>query len=110
MLEKLFVYGTLGPGRPNAHVLESVGGSWLEGSVKGRLLAEGWGAAQGYPAIIPDPQGEPVQGFIYSSENFSRHWQRLDDFEGPGYQRVTVEVELTDGSKTTAFIYALKSP
>lgn len=25
-MESLFVYGTLGPGRPNAHILEKIGG------------------------------------------------------------------------------------
>jgi gamma-glutamylcyclotransferase (GGCT)/AIG2-like uncharacterized protein YtfP len=36
----LFVYGTLGPGRPNAHVLEGIGGSWQEGHV-GKLAGFG---------------------------------------------------------------------
>ncbi|MGI4199102.1 gamma-glutamylcyclotransferase family protein, partial [Klebsiella pneumoniae] len=30
-MESLFVYGTLGPGRPNAHILENIGGTWQEG-------------------------------------------------------------------------------
>lgn len=25
-MSSLFVYGTLGPGRPNAHILENIGG------------------------------------------------------------------------------------
>lgn len=29
-MESLFVYGTLGPGRPNAHILENIGGTWWE--------------------------------------------------------------------------------
>jgi len=32
-MESLFVYGTLGPGRPNSHILEIIGGSWLKGQV-----------------------------------------------------------------------------
>jgi gamma-glutamylcyclotransferase (GGCT)/AIG2-like uncharacterized protein YtfP len=28
MTEKLIVYGTLGPGRPNEHVLKAIGGVW----------------------------------------------------------------------------------
>ncbi len=32
-MESLFVYGTLGPGRPNAHILENIGGTWQEGHV-----------------------------------------------------------------------------
>ena len=46
-MERLFVYGSLAPGRPNAHVLAEVPGSWEPASVKGRLRAEGgawrWG-------------------------------------------------------------------
>ena len=44
MIERLFVYGTLGPGRPNEHVLTAIGGSWLNASVSGFLRNEGWGA------------------------------------------------------------------
>lgn len=42
-MESLFVYGTLGPGRPNAHILENIGGTWQEGHVGGSLLEKGWG-------------------------------------------------------------------
>lgn len=41
-MESLFVYGTLGPGRPNAHILENIGGKWQEGHVGGSLLDKGW--------------------------------------------------------------------
>ncbi|MBC3263460.1 gamma-glutamylcyclotransferase, partial [Salmonella enterica subsp. enterica serovar Javiana] len=51
-MESLFVYGTLGPGRPNAHVLEKIGGSWTEGHVGGSLLNKGWGAEMGFPGIV----------------------------------------------------------
>ena len=54
MTERLFVYGTLGPGRPNEHVLGSIDGSWEAASVTGTLHDEGWGAAMGYPGIVLD--------------------------------------------------------
>ncbi|MCI0615247.1 gamma-glutamylcyclotransferase, partial [bacterium] len=54
----LFVYGTLQPSRSNAHVLESIGGSWVRASVRGRLKYEGWGAELGYPALLLNPDGE----------------------------------------------------
>ncbi len=47
MTERLFVCGTLAPGRPNAHILAEVPGSWEPASVTGTLRAEGWGAAMG---------------------------------------------------------------
>ena len=51
-MESLFVYGTLGPGRPNAHILEKIGGTWCEGHVSGSLINEGWGGETGYAGII----------------------------------------------------------
>ncbi len=67
MQEKLFVYGTLGPGRSNAHILENIGGSFVPAYVKGYLKAEGWGAAMGFPGLVPDANGGPVHGFVFSS-------------------------------------------
>jgi gamma-glutamylcyclotransferase (GGCT)/AIG2-like uncharacterized protein YtfP len=42
--ERLFVYGTLAPGRPNEHMLAEVDGEWETATVRGRLVPEGWGA------------------------------------------------------------------
>lgn len=108
-MNQLFVYGTLCPGRSNAHILEKIGGSFEPGCVRGTLHPEGWGATYGYPAIIPDPAGEKVEGYLFHSENLPQHWMDLDDFEGEGYERVVVEVELVSGKKEKAFIYALKT-
>jgi len=47
MTERLFVYGTLAPGRPNEHILADVPGSWEPARVTGTLREEGWGAAMG---------------------------------------------------------------
>lgn len=38
-MHSLFVYGTLGPGRPNAHIMENIGGSWQPGYVLGNRRA-----------------------------------------------------------------------
>ena len=108
MTEKLFVYGTLGPNRPNAHILEDIGGSWEEGSVTGILKEEGWGAAMGYPAIILDSKGTEVRGFVFNSKYLSKHWKMLDDFEGNAYQRVITQVTLLDGTVTEAYLYTLR--
>ena len=58
MTQRLFVYGTLGPGRPNEHVLSAIGGTWEEASVNGFLMPRGWGAEMGYPGIVLDDTGE----------------------------------------------------
>lgn len=57
MLQRLFVYGTLAPGRPNEHVLSAVPGTWQRGTVRGRLMQAGWGAEQGYPGVVIDEIG-----------------------------------------------------
>lgn len=107
-MEKLFVYGTLAPGRPNAHWLANLPGSWQKASVKGILHPEGWGATLGYPALVLDPEGEEVQGFLFTSDQLSTYWDTLDEFEGEGYERLLAPVSLEDQSIEEAFVYALK--
>lgn len=111
-INRLFVYGTLAPGRPNEHVLAEVPGEWQPATVTGTLLQEGWGAAAGYPGIVLDEHGDEVQGLLFSSESLDQHWARLDEFEGDGYERVLTRVRLQDGTAVEAYIYRLseKSP
>jgi gamma-glutamylcyclotransferase (GGCT)/AIG2-like uncharacterized protein YtfP len=110
MPDRLFVYGTLAPGRPNAHVLAPVPGTWEPATIRGHLLPEGWGAAAGYPAVVLDPAGEVVTGLLFSSDALDAHWARLDDFEGDGYTRVPTTATRSDGTTVDAFVYALRRP
>ena len=107
MTQRLFVYGTLAPGRANEHILAGVSGKWEPASVSGRLLQEGWGAAVGHPGVVLDRQGREIRGFLFSSEALSEHWAQLDEFEGPGYERVQTSVKRQDGTTVEAYIYAL---
>ena len=106
---RLAAYGTLAPGRPNHHELGGLEGQWQQGSVRGRLVAEGWGATLGYPALTLDPEGPPVEVQLFQSAELPAHWARLDAFEGPGYRRVVTQVE-TDGGPVAAFIYVAAGP
>jgi len=108
-MESLFVYGTLGPGRPNAHILENIGGSWQKGYVAGSLEEKGWGAEMGYPGIILNDSGNQVHGFLFTSENLARHWSVLDDFEGEEYARVPVDVVTESGQTVRSCIYMLNT-
>ena len=108
MTNRLFVYGTLAPGRPNAHVLADVRGTWQPATVRGTLVPEGWGAAAGYPGIILEERGEEVEGLLFSSESLGEHWARLDQFEGEGYERVLTAVKLRNGTRVQAYVYALR--
>lgn len=103
---RLVTYGTLAPGRVNHHQLADLRGSWLTGTVRGRLVDEGWGAAHGCPGIILDEGAETVDVFVFESEDLPAHWPRLDTFEGEGYRRSVVKVETEDGV-IEGSIYAL---
>ena len=109
MIHRLFVYGTLAPGRPNEHVLADVPGEWEPATVIGTLFPEGWGAAAGYPGIVLDAQAGEVQGLLFTSDDLVEHWARLDEFEGEGYERVLTTATLKDGKAVEAYIYRLSA-
>ena len=102
---RLATYGSLAPGRVNHHQLDGLRGSWAQGYVHGRLVADGWGADLGYPALVLDPDGHAVDVYVFESVDLPDHWARLDTFEGSGYQRVQTTVHTPTG-QVRAFIYA----
>ena len=105
---RLFVYGTLAPGRPNEHILADLEGHWQPASVRGVLQEVGGGATLGFPGIEPSETGDHVEGFLFVSADLVHHWERLDDFEGEAYERVVVQAMLTDGSRVEAYVYAIR--
>ena len=106
-IKRLFVYGTLAPNRPNAHILEPLGGEWQKGNVRGKLHHEGWGAGMGYPGFTIDNDGEEIEGFLLTADALSSFWHELDTFEGLEYRRVVVPVTLENNTVVDAYIYAL---
>lgn len=106
-LDSLFVYGTLAPGRPNEHVLVSIGGTFQPTTLRGHLKAEGWGAGLGFPGLVPDSTGPEVPGFVFASANLMAHWEELDAFEGAEYRRVRAVAQLANGEHTQVWVYAL---
>ena len=107
--ERLFVYGTLVPGGPNEHILKEIGGTFTPATVRGRLVEAGWGATMGYPGIVFDDETQRVEGVVLESGNLAAHWDKLDAFEGPGYERVSRLATLADGTEVTAYVYALRT-
>lgn len=105
--EKLFVYGTLAPDCPNEHILKPLGGDWQPAYVHGRLLDQGWGSDQGYPALALDPNGPKISGMVLDSANLPAFLPELDAFEGTDYQRVLADVALDKGAVVVAFVYVL---
>ena len=108
MKENLFVYGTLGPGGPNEHILKNIGGTFKKAIVTGILYNIGWGARMGYPGLTLDKDGDKIEGFLFGSDNITEHWSELDEFEGEAYERVLTTVELQNKTFVEAFIYTLK--
>ncbi len=106
---RLAVYGTLAPGKPNAHVLGRLGGRWRTGTVRGRLVQEGWGTGLGYPGLVLDDSADPVEVELLESPGLPGYWQTLDAFEGGGYTRMPVNVTIAD-EVIAAFIYAIAPP
>lgn len=103
---RLATYGTLAPGKPNHHQLADLPGVWRRGTLRGRLVDSGWGAAMGFPALVPDEEGE-VAVDLFESAALPDHWARLDAFEGDGYERRPILVRL-DEEEVRAFIYAAR--
>jgi gamma-glutamylcyclotransferase (GGCT)/AIG2-like uncharacterized protein YtfP len=103
---RLAVYGTLAPGCANHHELSDLSGLWIDGTVRGQLFPEGWGAEMGYPGIVLDPDGPTVDVQVFESSDLPDHWARLDEFEGSGYRRAITAVSTGEGD-LMASIYIL---
>ena len=103
--QRLVVYGSLAPGRTNHHRLESLSGTWHEGTITGELFEYGWGAALGYPALAWSPSGSRIPAWLLDSPDLPDEWSRLDRFEGEQYRRLPVPFHLPDGSWKVAQVY-----
>lgn len=97
---RLAVYGSLLPGRENHEHVAGIRGEWRRGRVTGHLHQLG-----SYPALEWDPDGPAVPVHVLESPQLPEHWARLDAFEGEGYRRVVVPVELDSGETTAANVY-----
>ena len=108
MTETLFVYGTLMPNCPNAHVLDKIVGRFVPATVRGRLVDAGWSASMGYPGIRLDNSNDIIHGYLFYSSNLINHWDFLDEFEGAEFVRTPIRVERYDELEVDTFIYTLK--
>ena len=104
-IEALAVYGTLAPGEKNYWVLSRIGGEWCTGTVRGYTFEITWGAAEGYEGFVADESGGLVQVAVLRSSQLANRWREIDDFEGAGYERRSVDVTLGSGAVVAAQIY-----
>lgn len=108
----LFVYGSLKEGFPNFHVNggQRVPGEFITAQPHPLYLAHGW-----LPCLLPLPgQGLPVRGQLFKVD--AAQLERMDVLERVGepggYQRVTIEVQDSEGgaeSRVLAHVY-VQSP
>ncbi len=106
---RLAVYGSLAPGESNHEIIENVAGTWNPGFVRGDLFRKGWGMHVGFPAMTWDPESRNrINVQVFTSEDLSAHWDRLDDFEGEDYLRILVPVEGLAGGPIVANIYRVR--
>lgn len=107
-MQRLFVYGSLAPGRSHHHLLSDLPGHWQPATCTGFLLPGGFGMSRGWPAFKPDPAGTDINGYLFTSGALSPRWSLLDRFEGRAYRRVRCQVRLADGSQVSAWLYRQK--
>jgi gamma-glutamylcyclotransferase (GGCT)/AIG2-like uncharacterized protein YtfP len=103
-MNRLFVYGTLRPNEENAHILEAIGGTFKKGFINGTHYTSGFGPDKTHPGVVLSGTNT-IPGYIFYSDNLATSWDSLDEFEGEGYYRVTVTVQLEDDTTETAYIY-----
>jgi gamma-glutamylcyclotransferase (GGCT)/AIG2-like uncharacterized protein YtfP len=103
---RLATYGGLASGRPNHHHVAELGGRWLPGEVRGRLVAAGWGAGLGYPVLVLDSQGPAVDVRVLESADLPGTGPAWTSSRGPGTRRVSTTVH-TPAGDVEAHVYVL---
>jgi gamma-glutamylcyclotransferase (GGCT)/AIG2-like uncharacterized protein YtfP len=107
MAHRVFVYGTLKSGFWNHYLLE--GCEFFGVAVPTYKMIENKMIENGFPVIMPDPEGKPIAGEIYTVDDETL--ARLDQLEreGSSYDRKLIDVTLplAGGERlpTKAFIY-----
>ncbi len=90
-------YGSLRPGESNHWVVRDIPGVWIDGTVRGYVFEITWGRYEGHLGFAPDPDGHRVAVAVLVSSEWPSHLHKVDDFEGPGYERQAVSVTAADG-------------
>lgn len=111
----VFVYGTLLPEQPNAHVWGG-GIAALEPAVLERACLYDMGH---YPMLVEEGAGRVTGALVtVRSQTYTAVLARLDDLEGfdpaqpeaSAYRRLQRDVVLVDGRRVTAWVYVGGAP
>jgi gamma-glutamylaminecyclotransferase len=106
---RVFVYGTLKSGFWNHYLLKGCEFFGDAATVPAYKMIEFRMIENGFPVIMPDPEGKPLAGEIYTVDDETL--ARLDQLEreGSSYDRKLIDVTLSLASgerlPTKAFIY-----
>ncbi len=104
-MNRLFVYGSLAPGRSHHYLLAGLPGYWQKARVSGYFFPNGTAGTRGWPALKPSSRGTAVAGYILTSKRLTEHWRDLDKFEGHFYRRVKARAALENGANISVFLY-----
>lgn len=107
---KLIIYGTLAPGKPNHHKISHIKGEWKPAILKGgKLEIKGWGADLGFNGFVPVSENEQtdIPCYVLFSDDLCKNWDFLDEFEGSGYKRILAIYELEDKQRGVGYLYAI---
>ncbi len=105
----LFVYGTLKPGEPAAHLLSVRNGNWQSAQIRAHHFPEGVDGTEGYPAVRLSAQAPLLNGMLLQSAELPALLPSLDDYEGPGYKRVVTPVYTQGQYVCDAHVYVAAS-
>ena len=95
----LFVYGTLRRGESHALPEERFRGA---ATVRGRLYPNG-----PYRGFVPDRDGDEVAGELFEVDDALL--ADLDEYEGPEYPRVILDVTNESGETVSAWVYIFRA-
>ena len=97
--ERLVIYGTLAPGKPNHNVIADLGGDYRDCAVHGRISED-----DGFPHFTWVPSEAVLGAQLFTSKQLPGKWDELDRFEGDGYKRRLIPAT-TDSGLSIASIY-----
>ena len=105
---RLAVYGSLAPGRPNHAHVAGLGGRWIPGEVRGRLVEAGWAPPSATPRSSSTPTARRSASRFWCRPTYPPTGPGSTTSRGPGYERVLTTVRTTTG-EVEAYIYVLSA-
>jgi gamma-glutamylcyclotransferase (GGCT)/AIG2-like uncharacterized protein YtfP len=105
-MNRLFVYGSLTPNKKNFYILKNISGLWQKaftfGFIKKIIIAKD----TIYDAIVLNPNGNKINGYLFTSYSLKNYWSKIDNFEGQYYYRTIANVYLKNKNLIQAYIYS----